>query len=77
MPYSCIAKQDNLLNEKNATFIVNASNTTMVISDKSYINGIESFWSSNQKDRILELMEKCDSITIANLFSSPLKFRFD
>ena len=31
MPYTCIIKQGNLLNEENATFIVNASNTTLVL----------------------------------------------
>jgi len=31
MPYTCITKQGNLLDEKNATFIVNASNTTLVL----------------------------------------------
>jgi O-acetyl-ADP-ribose deacetylase (regulator of RNase III) len=31
MPYSCIVKQGNLLDEEDATFIVNASNTTMML----------------------------------------------
>ncbi len=31
MPYTCTVKQGNLLDEESATFIVNASNTTMVL----------------------------------------------
>ncbi len=31
MSYTCTVKQGNLLNEDNATFIVNASNTTLVL----------------------------------------------
>ena len=31
MSYTCIVQQGNLLNEDNATFIVNASNTTLVL----------------------------------------------
>jgi len=31
MSYTCTVKQGNLLNERNATFIVNASNTTLVL----------------------------------------------
>jgi len=34
MPYTCTGKQGNLLNEENATFIVNASNTTLVLASE-------------------------------------------
>jgi O-acetyl-ADP-ribose deacetylase (regulator of RNase III) len=36
MSYTCTVKPGNLLNEKNATFIVNASNTTLLLGSGEY-----------------------------------------
>ena len=60
MPYNCHVKQGNLLNEDNATFIVNASNTKLILGSGVSMAFKRHCGIELQKEMIVQL-EKLDS----------------
>ena len=60
MSYRCIAKQGNLLSEDNATFIVNASNTRLILGSGVSMAFKRHSGITLQKEMITQL-EKLDS----------------